>query len=308
MMAKQIQILDGGMGRELSRNGAPFRQPEWSALALIEAPEYVRQAHDAYIHAGAQVISTNSYAVVPFHIGETRFQENGHSLARLAGSIARAAADASAHPVRVAGSLPPPLGSYRPDLFEPVEAARILQVLIDALSDDVDLWLAETQSSIAEVRLVAELLKDDPRPRWFSFTLDDALDAQGQARLRSGESIRDAVTAAAQLNAAAVLFNCSPPEVMSAALLEAAAHSALPLGVYANAFEPSDNKRGANVGISELRRDTQPPNYLRWAKEWVNQGAGIVGGCCGIGPEHIAALSAAFPPVNSSTAPLDAPA
>lgn len=308
MMAKQIQILDGGMGRELSRNGAPFRQPEWSALALIEAPEYVRQAHDAYIHAGAQVISTNSYAVVPFHIGETRFQENGHSLARLAGSIARAAADASAHPVRVAGSLPPQLGSYRPDLFEPVESARILQVLIDALSDDVDLWLAETQSSIAEVRLVAELLKDDPRPRWFSFTLDDALDAQGQARLRSGESIRDAVTAAAQLNAAAVLFNCSPPEVMSAALLEAAAHSALPLGVYANAFEPSDNKRGANVGISELRRDTQPPNYLRWAKEWVNQGAGIVGGCCGIGPEHIAALSAAFPPVNSSTAALDAPA
>lgn len=307
-MAKQIQILDGGMGRELSRNGAPFRQPEWSALALIEAPEYVRQAHDAFVNAGAQIITTNSYAVVPFHIGEARFQENGPSLARLAGSIARAAADASANPVRVAGSLPPPLGSYRPDLFEPVEAARILQVLIDALSDDVDLWLAETQSSIAEVRLVAKLLNDDPRPRWFSFTLDDALNAQGHAQLRSGESIKDAVAAATELSAAAVLFNCSPPEVMSAALLEAQSHSALPLGVYANAFEPSDNKRGANVGISELRRDTQPPNYLRWAKEWVDQGAGIVGGCCGIGPEHIAALAAAFPLGDSSTDPLDSPA
>ncbi len=302
-MAKQIQILDGGMGRELARNGAPFRQPEWSALALIEAPEYVRQAHDAYAHAGAQVISTNSYALVPFHIGEARFQTDGAALARLAASIARAAADAGANLIRVAGSLPPPLGSYRPDLFESVEAARILRVLIDALSDDVDLWLAETQSSIAEVRLVAELLKDDPRPRWFSFTLNDALNAQGQAQLRSGESIKDAVTAVTELNAAAVLFNCSPPEVMSAALLEAAAHSVLPLGVYANAFEPSDNKRGANVGISELRRDTQPPNYLRWAKEWVDQGAGIVGGCCGIGPEHIAALSAAFPLVDSSTYP-----
>jgi S-methylmethionine-dependent homocysteine/selenocysteine methylase len=306
-MAKQIQILDGGMGRELSRNGAPFRQPEWSALALIEAPQYVRQAHDAYIDAGAQVISTNSYAVVPFHIGESRFQESGASLARLAGSIARAAADASDNPVRVAGSLPPPLGSYRPDLFEPVEAARILRVLIEALSDDVDLWLAETQSSIAEVRLVAELLNDDPRPRWFSFTLDDSLNAQGLAQLRSGESVKDAVIAATELNAAAVLFNCSPPEVMSAALLEAAAHSAVPLGVYANAFEPSDNKRGANVGISQLRRDTQPPNYLRWANEWVDQGASIVGGCCGIGPEHIAALSAAFA-LASSTDPLDTPA
>lgn len=305
-MAKQIQILDGGMGRELSRNGAPFRQPEWSALALIEAPEYVRQAHDAFIHAGAQVISTNSYAVVPFHIGEARFQENGPSLAHLAGSIARAAAEAAPHPVRVAGSLPPPLGSYRPDLFEPAEATRILSVLIDALSASVDLWLAETQSSIAEVRLVAGLLKNDARPRWFSFTLDDALNAQGHAQLRSGESISDAVAAATELNAAAVLFNCSPPEVMSAALLEAAAHSVLPLGIYANAFEASDNKRGANVGISELRRDTQPPNYLRWAKEWVDQGARIVGGCCGIGPEHIAALSAAFPLVDSSTDPLGA--
>lgn len=293
-MLKHIQILDGGMGRELSRNGAPFRQPEWSALALIEAPEYVRQAHDAFIAAGAQVISTNSYAVVPFHIGEARFENDGTALAQLAGTLARAAADASPHAVRVAGSLPPPLGSYRPDLFEPVQAGKVLRVLIDALSEHVDLWLAETQSSIAEVRLVAELLKDDPRPRWFSFTLDDALDAQGKARLRSGESITDAVLAAVELGAASLLFNCSPPEVMSAALLEAGQHSSLPLGIYANAFEPSDHKRGANVGISALRRDTQPDNYLRWAREWVDQGASIVGGCCGIGPEHIRALSTAL--------------
>src|ERR1700712_3760571 len=300
-MVKQIQILDGGMGRELSRNGAPFRQPEWSALALIEAPEYVRRAHDAYIHAGAQVISTNSYAVVPFHIGDERFATQGRSLARLAGSIARAAADASVESIRVAGSLPPVLGSYRPDLFEPEAATPILNVLIEALSDNVDLWLAETQSSIAEVRLVAELLKADPRPLWFSFTLCDALDEQGKARLRSGESITDAVAAAAELNSAAVLFNCSPPEVMSAALLEAAASSTLPLGVYANAFEPSDHKRGANVGISAIRRDTLPPSYLRWANDWIEQGASIVGGCCGIGPEHIAALSAALPRPHRST-------
>ncbi|MEA9391957.1 homocysteine S-methyltransferase family protein [Acerihabitans sp. TG2] len=303
-MTKQIQILDGGMGRELARNGAPFRQPEWSALALIEAPQYVRQAHDAFIHAGAQVITANSYAVVPFHIGEARFQADGAALAWLAGSLARAAADASPHPVCVAGSLPPALGSYRPDLFEPVAAGAILQVLIDALRDSVDIWLAETQSAIAEVRLVAELLKGDRRPLWFSFTLNDALDEQGHARLRSGERICDAVTAATELNAAAVLFNCSPPEVMSAALREAAANCTLPLGVYANAFEPADNKRGANVGISELRTDTQPPNYLRWAQEWVGQGASIVGGCCGIGPEHIAALAAAFPPAGSLHHPL----
>jgi S-methylmethionine-dependent homocysteine/selenocysteine methylase len=56
-MTSNIVILDGGMGRELARMGAPFRQPEWSALALMEAPHFVRQAHDAFIAAGSQVIT-----------------------------------------------------------------------------------------------------------------------------------------------------------------------------------------------------------------------------------------------------------
>ena len=49
MDKKDILILDGGMGRELARRGAPFRQPEWSALALTEAPEAVLQTHPTQI-------------------------------------------------------------------------------------------------------------------------------------------------------------------------------------------------------------------------------------------------------------------
>ena len=66
-------ILDGGLGRQLAAMGAPFRQPEWSALALMEAPQFVRDAHDSFIAAGADIITTNSYAIVPFHIGKDRF-------------------------------------------------------------------------------------------------------------------------------------------------------------------------------------------------------------------------------------------
>ena len=51
-------ILDGGLGRELQAMGAPFRQPEWSALALMEGPEYVRAAHDAFLLAGADIGGT----------------------------------------------------------------------------------------------------------------------------------------------------------------------------------------------------------------------------------------------------------
>ncbi len=52
-----MKILDGGLGRELARRGAPFRQPEWSALALIEAPETVKEVHLDFINAGAEVIT-----------------------------------------------------------------------------------------------------------------------------------------------------------------------------------------------------------------------------------------------------------
>ena len=51
--APRPRILDGGMGRELARIGAPFRQPEWSALALIEGPDWVERAHRNFVEAGA---------------------------------------------------------------------------------------------------------------------------------------------------------------------------------------------------------------------------------------------------------------
>ena len=298
-MISNIKILDGGMGRELARMGAPFRQPEWSALALMEAPEFVRAAHDAFIAAGSQVITTNSYAVVPFHISEDVFVEQGAALIALSGKLAREAADAAPADVLVAGSLPPVLGSYRPDLFEPVAAKKLLQVLLNNLTDSVDVWLAETQSSVAEVEAVRDVLGDDPRPLWLSFTLQDNLDENGNALLRSGESVDDAVNGALRISASAVLFNCSRPEVMATAVKSARAAltaqgSALDIGVYANAFEPSDNQRGANEGLSKMRQDTDPAGYLDFAKDWVAQGATMVGGCCGIGPEHIAALKQAF--------------
>ncbi|AYA09652.1 homocysteine S-methyltransferase family protein [Rahnella aceris] len=298
-MFSNVKILDGGMGRELARMGAPFRQPEWSALALMEAPEFVRAAHDAFIAAGSQVITTNSYAVVPFHISEDVFVEQGAALIALSGKLAREAADAAPADVLVAGSLPPVLGSYRPDLFEPVAAKKLLQVLVNNLTDSVDVWLAETQSSVAEVEAVRDVLGDDPRPLWLSFTLQDNLDENGNALLRSGESVDDAVNGALRISASAVLFNCSRPEVMATAVKTARAAltaqgSALDIGVYANAFEPSDNQRGANEGLSKMRQDTDPAGYLDFAKDWVAQGATMVGGCCGIGPEHIAALKQAF--------------
>jgi len=294
-----LLILDGGTGRELARIGAPFRQPEWSALSLIEAPQFVSQVHAAYVAAGADVITTNSYAVVPFHIGDARFVSDGEALAALAGTLARDVADRAARPVRVAGSLPPVCGSYRADLFDIAAARPVLATLVRGLRCYVDHWQAETLSTIEEAELVREILAEDPRPLWLSFTLEDAAVTPAAPRLRSGQPVEDAVAAAIRLKAAAVLFNCSQPEVMGDAVDAAQAvlrrqGGQLRVGVYANAFPPQPKDAEANSGLDEIRADLTPKGYLAWAKDWQRRGASIIGGCCGIGPEHISVLRGAL--------------
>jgi S-methylmethionine-dependent homocysteine/selenocysteine methylase len=283
-----ITILDGGISRELERLGATLRQPEWSALALTDAPETVARVHDEFAAAGAQVIATNSYAVVPFHIGAERFAAEGAGLAALSGRLARTVADQRG--VKVAGSLPPVMGSYRPDLFEKDAARAILSVLIEGLSPFADLWLAETLSALSEAELVADLLREDDRPLWLSFTLND----DGAPLLRSGETVCAAALLARKVGARAILFNCSRPEVMDAAVREAKAALGdcdIAIGVYANGFSAHADEKDANADLQDVRADLGPPAYLAWAQQWVESGATMVGGCCGIGAAHIAALS-----------------
>lgn len=301
-----ITILDGGMSRELVRLGAPFRQPEWSAYALFEGPEYVRQVHSEFIEAGADVVTTDSYAIVPFHVGDERFRTKGADLAALAGKLAREAADAVDRPVRVAGSIPPVFGSYRPDLFEVELAPSILTPLIEGLSPFVDIWLAETQSSLAEIRAIRAALGDDTRPLWISFTLNDddeltenVVAGRAEPTIRSGETISEIVSVARECNASALLFNCSEAEIMEAAIRAAVVlDPTLPIGVYANAFVPETKKLAANTGLCDIRDDLTPETYLSFARRWVDAGATIIGGCCGIGTSHIAELAGAFKPAN----------
>jgi S-methylmethionine-dependent homocysteine/selenocysteine methylase len=304
----QITILDGGMGRELARIGAPFRQPEWSALALMEGPNWVVEAHLNFVEAGAQVITTNSYACVPFHIGEEGFVQRGRELATLSGELARKAVDTARdshqREVRVAGSIPPVFGSYKPELFNKDAAWGIASVLIESLVPNIDHWLVETISSITEAQTMLGAIAEfgDPvavRPRWVSFTLADSL-TDGHAQIRSGDSIAAAVEAVGG-EVEALLFNCSQPEVMTAAITEAVAaltasgKDAVRVGVYANAFIEVQSAPGqaANETLSVLREDLTPDRYAMFAQEWIAAGATIVGGCCGITPQHIHSLPAA---------------
>lgn len=296
-----IRILDGGMSRELLRLGAQLRQPEWSALALIDTPDIVRQVHREFIDAGADVVTTNSYAIVPFHIGEERFRTQGASLIDLSGRLAREAADEqAARKVLVAGSLPPIFGSYEPALFDPTRVQDYLAVFIERLSPHIDVWLGETLSLIAEGEAVRIASKGTGKPLWVSFTLADGPEeiAGDEPKLRSGETVTSAAIWAAGVGLQALLFNCSRPEVMAKAVAAAASvfrdrRAHIEIGVYANAFD-GETDGAANETLHVTRDDLTGGSYSRFACSWVEAGATLVGGCCGIGTEHIHRLTSSL--------------
>ena len=291
-MGDRVTIMDGGMGRFLLEIGAPFRRPEWSALALMEDPQYVTKAHEAFIESGAEIIITNSYALVPFHIGQKEFDVNGRSLIRLAGKIARDAAKNKDRAIKVAGSLPPAFGSYRPDLFIEDKASEIYTPLIEEQDPYVDFWIAETVSHTNEAKVISDLLKDNNKPLWLAYTVRDREETDTPPQLRSGETIEDAVNTAIDLKTEAILFNCSQPEEMTPVLeIVQQMNIPIPYGVYANAFEPIKRDQQANLQATIIRQDTTPAYYLELAEKWKTLGASIIGGCCGIGPAHIQELT-----------------
>jgi S-methylmethionine-dependent homocysteine/selenocysteine methylase len=302
-------ILDGGMGRQLKAMGAPFRQPEWSALSLMEGPEFVRSAHDAFIEAGADMITTNSYAVVPHHIGEEVFAHRAGELLDIAAREAANAARSAGRHVRVAASVPPMFGSYLPEKFDPVRGKEMMKKFRHHLGPVADVFVGETLGSIAEVMVFLGVFQDVAADIWVSVTLEDVTVESGVPRLRSGEALDDLLSTILsgedRVRCDALLFNCSQPEVMADAVSLArkrfdsfaSQHGGVePLvGVYANAFPLMDEKyQGSNTAVHQLRADITPGNYTKFAQEWARLGANVIGGCCGIAPDHIAHLAAAL--------------
>lgn len=280
-------VLDGGTGRELSRRGVEVPPNIWSAHALMHAPGAVRDVHLDYYRAGADVITTNNYTTTPDILGRIGISHRVAELTAIARDLAMdAKAKSGRKSARIAGSLPPLVSSYRPDLVKkPEEMRPIYDEIAGILAPGVDLFICETMSSAVEARTAAQAGLAAGKPVWVSWTLEDELYT---GRLRSGETIAQALAALDGLDVEAVLFNCSPPEAIDVGLPELRPQTKRKIGAYANGFLPVPKKWLLNEGgLNKLRGDVDADMYGAFAQRWLNEGIDIVGGCCGIGPEHI---------------------
>lgn len=288
-----ITVMDGGMGRELIRRGVALRSGLWSATALISAPKTVVEVHRDFIAAGARIITTNSYSCVPSYLGKAGQSHRYAELAGLSGQLAREAADGSEESVLVAGSMPPLSESYRPDLvIDDAEAGPIYATLAAALEPHIDMFLCETMSSIRETRNAAEAALASAAARGLPVYVAWTLDEHPGSGLRSGESIREAHAALADLPIAGFLFNCTHPDAIEAGLGEIGGLTDLPTGGYPNRFDvPKGFTLDGSLSVKE-REDFGTEQFVRAAQQFIDRGASFVGGCCGISPEDIAALTA----------------
>ena len=283
-----MMILDGGMGQELVARAGKATSL-WSVQALLDAPEVVRQVHDEYFAAGADIATTNSYSVLPDRLEPHGMLDRLEELVRLACQLATDAREAHGSGM-VAGGLGPQGFSYQPDKAPPAEqAAEVYANLAQIQAQYVDVHLLETMSSVDQARGGLIGAGVTGKPVWVALSVSD----DDGTRLRSGELLSDVMPLLEEFNPAAVFINCSKPEAVDTAVPILAKSGRL-VGAYANGFTgiaADFNKVGATVDMLSARRDLDPNAYADFADGWAAQGATIIGGCCEVGPAHIAELS-----------------
>jgi len=291
-----VTLLDGGMGQELiARSGKPAA-PRWSTQVMLDFPGLVAEVHSAYADAGATVATTNTYAIHRDRLrgGDTNhYADTGYALPDLEDqlpsllSMALDEADVVSSRSRVAGAIGPLGASYRSDLHPDVDASVPLYAeVIATLSPRVDILLFETVASLTAARACLAAGRNVDKPVWLSFTVSD----EDGTRLRSGEPLAEVAAIAADADAA--LVNCSVPEVIPAAL-DILAGAGVPTGAYANGFAKIAQAfidGGTTADGLTKRQDLGPNVYADHAMSWLDHGATIIGGCCEVGPAHIAEI------------------
>ena len=285
----RITLLDGGMGQELLKRASRPPTPLWSAQVMMDEPDLVRQVHLDNIKAGARVITLNTYSVTRSRLKPHNLEAEFKPLQRRAIELAMAARDESGEDVQIAGCLPPYLWSYRPEM-NPAAAEMIpaYNEIAALQAPHVDLILCETMGSAEEGFSAVSAAAATGKPVWVSWTIAD----DGTGKLRSGETLAQANAALDGLPLAARMVNCSKPESLDLALDDLKALGGR-IGAYANGFTGIRDYFTAGTTVAGLsaRADLGPRHYADFAMGWVARGATIVGGCCEVGPAHIAELA-----------------
>jgi S-methylmethionine-dependent homocysteine/selenocysteine methylase/SAM-dependent methyltransferase len=294
LAAERCVVLDGGVATELQRLPAGHAQDLdlWGTWALYRAPQSVLEVHRRYVASGCDVISTDTWSILSAPEVELRSApgelELTHwmDIARLGIRLARSAIAEGGREGECAVAFAISQEVNSPRRRETVE---LLRRVFD--ESPPDLILLETLTLIRDPETfeTVQMLLDTGLPVWLAFRRcrHGVCGVYGQHwGPPEGDSFGRAARRFEEMGVGALLVNCLPVDHVPGMTSWLRDFTRLPLGVYPNLGRLDGT-------MWRFDDETGPEEYARLALEWREEGAQIIGGCCGVTPEHIAAVSRA---------------
>ncbi len=274
-------LIDGATGTEIERRGVPMIDNAWNGGGALTHPDIVRQVHSDYIRSGANVVITNTFATSRHVLRDAGMEEHFAFLNRRGVELAlEARENAGAPHVLVAGGIThwsftdrhPPLHQLQANIEE--QAA----IMADT---GADLIMLEMMTDIERLLIVLSAAQTSGLPVWVGFSCE--VDEQGVVRLLEGPTLEEGIAAIQEKGVPLVSIMHTEVAYIEACLQALQAKWSGPVGVYAHS--------GEFVKPNWIFDNTiSPEAYALAAESWLQRGVQVIGGCCGIGVEHVALL------------------
>lgn len=293
-----VMILDGALSTELEHRGCNINDPLWSAKILLDDPDLIAQVHTDYFMAGADCAITSSYqATIEGFVKQGHSEQEAVRLIQESVQLAVQARDIFWESVQDKSQRPKPLvaasvgpygafladgSEYRGDYGLTEEELMQfhrprMKLLLEA---GADILACETIPCLLEAQAIVRLLEEfHGAYAWISFSAKDGL------HLNHGEPVADCADwLDKHEQVAAVGVNCTSPEYISSLISQIRSHTSKPVIVYPNSGEQYDAKTRHWEGASSHE------SFGYSAKDWYDQGARLIGGCCRTTPADIQAI------------------
>lgn len=270
--AGEVVVLDGGTGTEIQARGVPMDGDAWSALANVTHGDVVRAVHEDYIRAGAEVVIANTFPAGAGALAAAGIEERLVEINRAAVELAQEARTRSGNAgVAVAGSLSElALSGLSRDPDDARPAVDAFRAQATALAEaGVDLLVLEMMRSEAVAEPALRAACETGLPVWLGVSIFGGTPVERLLALGRGR-------------AQAVMIMHTDIDVARRALPVVRRAWPGPLGVYPHVGDWTP----PNWVFGEISPDAFAEQVASFAAE----GAQVLGGCCGIGPAHIAAL------------------
>ena len=304
-----VIVLDGAVGSEIERLGGKMDLASWCATANLTDPDKVRRVHEAYLEAGTDVITTNTFATCRHVLDASGLGDKTVNINRRAVELAVQARESIApdRPVAIAGSMsntmawvPGSVGTDPAFAPSPEQEFTNYQEMADTLAEaGCDLLIIEMLLDTDHGCRVLEAALATGLPVWTGISTSQGLDGQmvgweisreeeegrlpGDFVQRETESLEELIDAFGALNPAAM-------GIMHSSLKS----TTLGLEVLFERWDGPVMAYPETVGYDAVSRQARgpvtPENYAIQCRDWVESGVQIIGGCCGTTIYHIQAM------------------